>query len=675
MNFKRNLEPFKAMGIGYGKKLDTKAWKVIEFIKSKGEEGASFTEIQRYVFVDLNGGSEEDFWKTSPQSIWVKNGVYRETPMRNSRGFWKAQLTGSGPGRQEGILPKFCYKNNKGKWVLKRMPKPGENLIENTNCLNRAKFINESQNFERGQEPIQAMGIGKYRNKQKVLNFFRWVSEDYQLNEDDPDYLGYLNISEDDIQDNNIKEGFIEFVKTYPLYVNDMTSMGLDTEEFPQLEETVFVKLERLEEAQNFERGTNPIKSMGIGMKSQSIEIDHLEYRRNEDIIEPQTSDYILSNLQNYIFGVYIDLKDGEDLEFAGVFTPNYFIKNFSNRFKYYYYNGNYYKLTGGKVLSTNESQNFERGGDPLKTMDIGMSSKYPTIIEGWWREDGDIESNKLSSYQIKRILKNPKISNIRRIFKKSNKSKIYVWFLSELKKEPGYYNLSTLKNYPYVYFEDKIYQINPYVTESQNFERGGNNPLNTMGVGIKSQSIEIKQIEFKGGNGRVPEERKDYILNNLQEFKDKIYFYFDLPGFEMGAFTPSWFIKNWSNRFKYYYWNGNYYYITGGRVKVNESQNFERSGEPISSMDIGLNRKNFNSWDDFLSAFILKIPEILGTKKIPEDILQDYSKVIKSVYYLLLDNYLEKAEVRINGTRVWFLNWTDALEKKLWSMGYDERV
>jgi len=139
MNFERGKDPMKSMGLGYGKKQETKAWKVLEFIGSKGEEGAGLTEIQRFIY-DLKGYSEEDFRETSDErypSDWKPE----SGKLRASRGYWTNQLYGN--WKMPGLLPKYCKKNPiTKKWVLVRMPKPGENIFENST----SKLVPESLN-------------------------------------------------------------------------------------------------------------------------------------------------------------------------------------------------------------------------------------------------------------------------------------------------------------------------------------------------------------------------------------------------------------------------------------------------------------------------------------------------------------------------------------------------
>jgi hypothetical protein len=128
--FKEESDPIKDLGIGYEKRqLDSKSWKVLEFIESKGEEGASFTEIQHFIWTKLNNKSEEDFWRKGSKKwsyIPGKGYSWGREGTRLSRGYWTSQLYGTGETDWKGLLPTFCKKNEKGKWVLKRMLRPKE---------------------------------------------------------------------------------------------------------------------------------------------------------------------------------------------------------------------------------------------------------------------------------------------------------------------------------------------------------------------------------------------------------------------------------------------------------------------------------------------------------------------------------------------------------------------
>ena len=90
-----------------------KGYKILDFIRSKGEKGASFTEIQHFIW-KLNGKPEEQFWKKGIGG-------------RISRGYYASALYGT--SSTASLLNKWCYKNDKGNWVLKRMPEPGERIF------------------------------------------------------------------------------------------------------------------------------------------------------------------------------------------------------------------------------------------------------------------------------------------------------------------------------------------------------------------------------------------------------------------------------------------------------------------------------------------------------------------------------------------------------------------
>ena len=126
--FKEESDPVKDMGIGYTpRQLNSKTFKVLDFIKSKGEEGASFTEIQYYIWTVLNGNDSEEFWQKSKVDTWDYNLNRRGTTkyIRKTRGYWTTQLFGS-PGNHEGLLHMCCKKNPETKkWVFVKYPGAG----------------------------------------------------------------------------------------------------------------------------------------------------------------------------------------------------------------------------------------------------------------------------------------------------------------------------------------------------------------------------------------------------------------------------------------------------------------------------------------------------------------------------------------------------------------------
>ena len=152
MKFERGADPMGKMGLGYGNKQKTKAWKVLEFIGSKGEEGAGLTEIQRFIWEELQGYESEDFEETSTTRWGYAGDSYANEPYnrsRASRGYWTNQLYGN--RNYPGLLYKYCKKSpTTKKWVLDRMPRPGEDIYENQSGKLVSETLNEMLNKKNG---------------------------------------------------------------------------------------------------------------------------------------------------------------------------------------------------------------------------------------------------------------------------------------------------------------------------------------------------------------------------------------------------------------------------------------------------------------------------------------------------------------------------------------------
>jgi len=134
--FHQTGDPLNKLNLGFGNHPKTKSFKILNFIGSKGEEGASFTEIQHYIWVTLNGNSEESFWEKGKKNYNYKtHKPYFEVDgefsgPRKSRGYWTTNLFGgiNDKGENIGILPNYCHKNTKGKWVLDKLPYADKNI-------------------------------------------------------------------------------------------------------------------------------------------------------------------------------------------------------------------------------------------------------------------------------------------------------------------------------------------------------------------------------------------------------------------------------------------------------------------------------------------------------------------------------------------------------------------
>lgn len=91
---------------------------VLEYIRSKGPDGAMFSEIQRFV-VEMNGHNYDE-----RDSRWdpVNQVVVADGGGRRWRGYWCVNLYGVGGyygHPSEGILRKYCKQLPNRRYVLK----------------------------------------------------------------------------------------------------------------------------------------------------------------------------------------------------------------------------------------------------------------------------------------------------------------------------------------------------------------------------------------------------------------------------------------------------------------------------------------------------------------------------------------------------------------------------
>jgi hypothetical protein len=91
----------------------------LRYIYDAGEEGRSYTEIQRFYY-ELEGKTRDrDEYTEKPGGGWDSEKVNREYNSTKDRGIGATMLSGGDyRGLQTGILHAFCTKNDKGKWIL-----------------------------------------------------------------------------------------------------------------------------------------------------------------------------------------------------------------------------------------------------------------------------------------------------------------------------------------------------------------------------------------------------------------------------------------------------------------------------------------------------------------------------------------------------------------------------
>lgn len=131
MNFTRGLDPKKAMDIGMHPRYKTKSWKILDFIGSFGKEGVRYSDIQKFIYFELNNAPfGPDYFSKEP--LTTHHMKYRLPQQHRGRGYWGTNLYGTsgqfGSGGKRGLLSHYCHKNKEGKWVLDHYPQRKENI-------------------------------------------------------------------------------------------------------------------------------------------------------------------------------------------------------------------------------------------------------------------------------------------------------------------------------------------------------------------------------------------------------------------------------------------------------------------------------------------------------------------------------------------------------------------
>lgn len=170
----------------------------------------------------------------------------------------------------------------------------------------RPVHMSESVNFERGQNPKDAMRIGY---NEDAVNFLNWVRNDYQFDKSDPEnYYGYINLGGDHnaggpaFMDEDLERGYKAFVKDWKKYLPLMKEWGLYVIDPPEYGETIIYDDPNpeygfhaiTEGIHNFERGQDPKRAMSVGhqadLKREAAKIEwdwypDPEELENEEII------------------------------------------------------------------------------------------------------------------------------------------------------------------------------------------------------------------------------------------------------------------------------------------------------------------------------------------------------------------------------------------------------
>ena len=335
--------------------------------------------------------------------------------------------------------------------VLILITKGDPERIEYIRSKSKGKYIRESLEFERGQDPKSAMGIGMEERIRRGIKK-DWYSDRYRMNLWDGDYnialgwaseKGYLDIVKwlinagaDPLYNDNepLKQAAMFGQKEVALYLIDQGADPLAGNGYAilaarfaghnELWDLLKMKAgERkpLEESLNFERGRDPYKAMGIG---QVVNIPKILLK--QDLISGYGVDGIpgsirdIQTTKNRILIRFHHKNRIKNLETNKIISKEKYAKKlaedagiwdlFSNfyhahkiAYEFYYtlkdeYKGMLRQNQYYNYDNMNESLEFERGIDPYKAMSIGKEATFRKIKEmmlkdGWTPPDDDLEN------------------------------------------------------------------------------------------------------------------------------------------------------------------------------------------------------------------------------------------------------------------------------------------
>jgi hypothetical protein len=492
INFERGQDPLDAMGIG----MNLEIW-----LTSNGYTVLSDDDVKekypRYVSSDFYPGSYIYF-------IDSLNNFYIFFWWETERGTFKFARLGCNNYYQSIET----VKDFSQKTFIKELTK----ALQRDNP--RKRKISES--FTRGQDPLDAMNLGKVKERKlkAISDVVGTIASRLEIPALDIEYdkqmyfaafkyLGhrfYIGLATPELHDNSFPLIEEEYVAGYE-ESDDYFDSGFNT--LKDAEEHLLRKIKEIEDINNnvdesikFERGNNPLDAMDIGMTPErawdNIAVGD-KFRYDPKGTGNIPGKYIIiTGLTKSTYNIDVKYKGWNTAEEMTIgknsqtnklgwsISYNFFLEHF--------------RYLGHEDLK--ESINFERGKNPLDAMDIGSNSKY--IYDNL--KDGDIliydphgKGNIEKQYLI--------ISNIHKINPDDIEFGHAEWKTKQdllSRKNPKsagrwevpYYFFK--EHFKYIGNENQFEEIKRKLSESVNFDRG-QDPMKAMSVG-KHSPAQIKQ-------------------------------------------------------------------------------------------------------------------------------------------------------------------------------------
>lgn len=334
----------------------------------------------------------------------------------------------------------------------------------------KAKFIYENLDFERGKDPYDTLDIGRDKDKRKLISAAKQYADE---NIPIPYYPKESYFEE--FADTTLSRIGPEFRLEWVL--EDIGGWWEEWEEDKGL---------RVDEAQNFERGKDPKKAIGLGIPPEKIfnlggakklprgvEMSPARSafgRYSDEEVKELLEDPVGYN--NKTQGTIWLIGAGPGYRF---FSVDYIIQK-QKEFEYIEYDGKLYPINPVK-----ESLDFERGEDPKKSMKIGIRGKVQEFMsfiskEMSWNDPNIIFLPEEDAFSYEGLPGNSLIADLREAVEKFGWKNII-----KVNKDPDdwasrSYDDGASRHYYILSFKKNL-------KESLEFERG-QDPKESMGVG-----------------------------------------------------------------------------------------------------------------------------------------------------------------------------------------------
>jgi hypothetical protein len=462
----------------------------------------------------------------------------------------------------------------------------------------RAKFIKESLDFERGQDPKRSMGIGNEAHRvaselgidmaelRSLWGIIGYLEPEMETGEDAPDkddFAAHVWMIADDPGSWGVEKDshFYEVIEWANHNVDDAWKIfNLDHNEVYEIHES-----------RSFKRGRDPKHSIGIGkIASSPVIVGENTFFKNqnkklsEDEIKRILRNPTKSKEENIAFNV---MYPGEE-------SPRFFfLKDLLNSNETFVYDGELYDFS--EYYKMKESYNFERGKDPKSAMDIGMEPRTFHV--------GSVRYNRGSTTYLDKKLAKRVLRGEDTIYQN------YFVNAPGHDNTKGFYieELQDSKNpYFYIEYDGEIYPVIGKINESVSFERG-KDPKDSLKIGLKSRAFPIESV-YSGAQWVKGEELKlflESVLNSnmggFPEYAQSVRFKKD-PNLKT-LISEIWHIYELINMgFSGILWND--IFVPFYKPDLKENLEFERGQDPKKAMGIGrvrpypgMSPKEFANW------------------------------------------------------------------------------